>query len=289
MCASSTGEHSAPTATATSPTAPGDHQQSSPVTAAEPDLCIAETESSKVSMQSLESDIDKGIQELECQFLKVVRKAGRDLRTVDLSDIKFCVTQLPVSVKYQHLCFLRQYRSAISTAKSVDEIFAILGEYWDFLNCGLLDEVVRQLGNDPTKQLMKQYMEKLKEFRMRTKLGDFFGRAAQNIPPHFTTFVTELGEGWKECTLEDLEQFRKELARSMYLKEYAMHFKCAEVDSVAITWAFHSSLPEITNIVESAFQLLEKKYGVLRVIFQGKCITQQRPLEVKCLYWALQL
>ena len=276
-------KHSAPTATATTPTAPSDHQQSSPMTAAESDLCISETESSKVSMQSSENNIDKGIQELECQFLKVVRKAGRDVRTADLSDVKFCVTQLPVSVKYQHLHFLEHSCSAIVDATSVDAIFAILGRYWDFLNCGLLNEVVRQLGNDPTKQLMEQYMMKLKEFRMKTKLGDFFGKATRNIPPHFTTFVTELGEGWEERTLEDLEQFRKELARSMYLKDYAMHFKCVEAGSVAITWAVHSSLPEITDILQSAFQLLEKKYGVLRVIFQEKCITQQRLLEVKCL------
>ena len=282
-CSTSTGKHSASTATATTPTAPGDHQQSSPVTAAGANLCISETESSKVSMQSSENDIDKGIQDLECHFLKVIRKAGRDLRTVDLSDIKLCVTQLPVSVKYQHLHFLEHNCSAIVDATSVDAILAILGDYWDFLNCGLLNEVVCQLGNDATKQLMEQYMKKLKEFRMKTKLGDFFGKATQNIPPHFTTFVTELGEGWEERTLEDLEQFRKKLARSMYLKDYAMHFKCAKAGSVAVTWALHNSLPENIDILQSAFQLLEKKYDVLRVIFQGKCITQQRPLEVKCL------
>ena len=283
MCASSTGKHSAPTATATTPTTPGDHQQSSPVTATEANLCSTVAKPSKVSIESSESDIDREIQELESLFLNIVSEAAEDLTTIKLSKVKCCVTQLPVSVKYQHLCFLRQYRSAISNAKSVDEILAILGEYWDFLNCGLLNEVVHQLGNDATKQLMEQYMKKLKEFRMKTKLGDFFGKATQNIPPHFTTFVTELGEGWEERTLEDLEQFRKEFARSMYLKDYAMHFKCAETGSVAITWAFHSSLPEIIDILQSAFQLLEKKYGVLRVIFQGKCITPQRPLEVKCL------
>ena len=283
MCLSSTGKHSAQTATATTPATPGVHQQSSPVTTTEANLCSAVAEPSKVSIESSESDIDKGMQELECQFLKVVRKAGRDLRTVDLSDIKLCVTQLPVSVKYQHLHFLEHNCSAIVDATSVDAIFGILGRYWDFLNCGLLNEVVHQLGNDATKQLMEQYMKRLKEFRMKTKLGDFFGKATQNIPPHFTTFVTELGEGWEERTLEDLEQFRKELAHSMYLKDYAMHFKCAKAGSVAITWAVHSSLPEITDILQSAFQLLEEKYGVLQVIFQGKCITQQSSLEVKCL------
>ena len=126
-------------------------------------------------------------------------------------------------------------------------------------------------------------METLRQFRMKTKLGDFFGKVTTNIPPHFTTFVTELGEAWENRTLEDLEQFRKEVARSMYLKDYVMHFKSADTGSVAITWAFHSSLPEITDILQMAFQLLVKTYDILRMIFQGKSISQQRSLEVKCL------
>ena len=278
-----TGKHSAPTATATTSTTPDDHQQSSPVTAAEANLCSAVAEPSKVSSQSSESDIDREIEKLESLFLNIVSEAAEDLSTVKLSKVKLCVTQLPVSVKYQHLRFLEHNRSAITSATSVDDILAILGLYWSYLNCGLLNEIVHRLGSGATKQLMKQYMETLRLFRLKTKLGNFFGKTTANIPPHFTTFVTTLGEGWENRTLEDLEQFRKELARSMYLKDYAMHFKCAEAGSVAITWAFHSSLPEITNILQSAFRLLEEKYGVLRVIFQGKCISQQRPLEVKCL------
>ena len=283
MCASSTGKHSASTATATTPTTPDEHQQSSPVTAAEANLCSTVAEPSKVSIQSSESDIDREIEELERLYLNIVSEAAEDLSTVKLSKVKLCVTQLPVSVKYQHVYFLDHNLSAIVDATSVDAIFGILGRYWDYLNCGLLNEIVHRLGSGATKQLMEQYMETLRLFRLKTKLGDFFGKTTANIPPHFTTFVTTLGEGWENRTLEDLEQFRKELARSMYLKEYAMHFKCAETGSVAITWAFHSSLPEITVTLQSAFQLLEKKYGVLQVIFQGKCITPQRPLEVKCL------
>ena len=283
MCASSTGKHSAPTATATTPTTPDDHQQSSPVTAAEANLCSAVAEPSKVSNQSSESDIDREIEELETLFLNVVGEAADDLTTIRLSKVKLCVTQLPVSVKYQHLRFLEHNRSAIIAATSIDAILAILGDYWDFLNCGLLNEVVHRLGSGATKQLMKQYMETLKRFRMKTKLGDLFCKVTASIPPHFTTFVTTLGKGWENRTLEDLEHFRKELARSLYLKDYAMHFNCAQPGSVTITWAVHSSLPEITDILQSAFQLLEKKYGVLRVIFQGKCISQQSSLEVKCL------
>ena len=279
----STGEHSASTATATTPTTPGDHQQSSPVAAAEANLCSTVVEPSKVSSQLSKSDIDSEIEELEHQFFNVVRKAAKDMRTVELSDVKLCVTQLPVSVKYQNLCFLKNNLSAICKATSVDDILAILGLYWDYMNCSLLNEVVHQLGSGETKQLMKQYLEKLRRFRMKTKLGDFIGKATEITPPHFTTFVTEMGNHWRDRTLEDLQNFRKKLAHSMHLKEYALHFKSAETGSVAVTWAFYSSLPAITDVLQSAFQLLEKEYCVLRVIFQGKSIPEPKLLEVKCL------
>ena len=241
------------------------------MTAAEANICSTVVEPSKVSIQLSESDIDTEVRELEDDFLTVVRKAARDLRAVELSDVKVCVTQLPVSVKYQHLHFLEHSRSAIMDATSVDAILAILGRYWDYLNCGLLNEVVHQLGSGEIKQLMEQYMEKLREFRMKTKLGDFIDKTTKNIPPHFTAFVTEMGEDWRDRTLEDLQNFRKQLAHSMHLKEYAMHFDSVVTGSIAVTWALHSSLPAITDILQSAFQLLEKKYCILRMGLHQVC------------------
>ena len=285
MYAFSTGEHSASTATATTPTTPGDHQQSSPVTAAEANLCSTVVEPSKVPTQLSESDIDSEIEELERQFSNVVSEAAEDLITVNLSQVKLCLTQLPVSVKYQFLRFLKHNRSAINYAQNVDEIFAILGEYWDFLNCGLLNEVVHQLGSDKAKQLIEQYMEKLNQFRMKTKLEDFFDevRSIEDFPTHFTPFITEMGEDWRGRTLADLEDVRKKLAHFMHLKEYAMHFTSAQTDPIEIYWAVHSSVPVISDVLQSAFQLLEKKYCVLRVGFWGEWISVPKSVGVKCL------
>ena len=270
--------------TATAPTTSGDHQQSSPVTAAEADLCSTVVESPKVSSQLSKSGIDMEIEELERQFLNVVGEAAEDLTTVKLSKVKLCVTQLPVSLKYQHLHFLEQNRSAISNAQNIDDIFAILGRYWNYLNCSLLNEVVHQLGSGETNKLMEQYMEKLRRFRMKTKLRDFIGKSTKKLPPHFTTFVTKMGEDWRDRTLQDLEEFRKELAHAMHLEEYATHITSAEQGCVAVTWAVHSSLPAITDVLQSAFQLLEKKYSVLRVIFQGIHIPEPKSPEVMRVY-----
>ena len=276
MCAFSTDEHSASTATATTPTTPGDHQQSSPVTAAEANLCSTVVETPKVSDQR---DIDREIRELEDEFLKVVKEAAKNLRTAELSDVKLCLTQLPVSVRFRHIRFLEHNLSAIASATSVDEILAILGLYWNYYNCSLLDEVVHQLGSDQTKQLMERYMEKLRRFRLKTKLRDFAGKLTHRIP-HFHKLVTKMDEKWEERTLEDLEEFRKELAQSMLLENYAIHIMSAEEGCVEITWALHSPLPAITDTLQSAFQVLEKKYSVLRVIFQGKYIPESKSPEV---------
>ena len=233
-------------------------------------------EVSKSPVQPLECDIEKEIEELEDQFLDVVDEAASSLENVPLSKIKRCVTQLRVSVKYQHKKFLEDKLSAIDAAQSVGAVFAILGLYWDFLNCGLLTELVRRLGNDETKLLMLQYTEKLRQFRMKTKLGDFMDKWARSTPPQFVEFITEMGDNWKECTLEDLEEFRNQLARSMYVEEYALRIKSTKPGSVFITWALPSSFPGIADTLQSAFEVLQK-HGVLRIIFQGKCIPDTSP------------
>ena len=243
----------------------------------------AMVEPSKVSNQLSEGDIEREIQELEDQFLKVVREAAKNLRTVELLEVKLCLTQLRVSVRYRHIRFLERNRSAITSATSVDDIFAILGLYWSYFNCGLLTEVVCKLGSNQTKQLMQRYMEELKKFRLKTKLGDFVGKSTPQAIPNFVELVTKMGEDWRDRTLEDLEEFRQELAKSMQLEDYAVHFTSAEAGCIAVTWALHGSLPEIADVIQAAFQLLVKRYCVLKVIFQGKCISEQKSLEVKCL------
>ena len=252
---------------------PVDEQQSSLATVSEPTQQLPDpvVRVSESPVQPLVCDIEKEIEELENQFFDVVAKAASSLENVHLSQLKMCITQLPVSVKYRHKKFLEDKLSAIDAAQSVGAVFAILGLYWDFLNCGLLTELVRRLGNDETKLLMLQYTEKLQRFRIKTKLGDFIGKWAQSNPPHIVEFKMEMGENWRDRTLEDLEEFRKRLARSMYVEEYALCMKGTEPGSIFITWALPSSLPGIADALQAAFAVLQK-HGVLRMIFQGKCI-----------------
>ena len=254
----------------------------------QPEAPSTTVEGANITTESLERNIEKEIQELEDEFSSVVLKAALDLEKIELSLVKLHITtQLPVSVKHQHIKFLQENLSAISNAKSVHEIISILALYWDFLNCGLLNEIVRRLGNPETKQLMEKYMEKLRQFRVKTKLGDFIGKWARRCPLHFSELITELGGNWRDRTLEDLENFRIELARAICVEGYALPCIANKPGSVSVTWALPSSLPGIAETLQSIFSLLEEEYDVLMIVFQGKHIpelSELAPLEVSYCY-----
>ena len=230
-------------------------------------------EVANITPESPKQKIEKEIQELDDQFFSVACKAAQDLETVDLLKIKVCIMQLSASTKFLHMKFLQENHTAISNAKNVQEIFSLCAMYWDFLNCGLLNEIVRKLGNYETKQLMEKYTQKLREFRMKTKLEDFIGKWARSCPAHFSEFVSKMGD-WRCRTLEDLENFRIELARTICVEEYALHYIKFKPGSVSVTWALPSSLTGIAGTLQNIFPQLKKEYDVLMVVFQGKHIPE---------------
>ena len=234
-----------------------------------------------------EQDVEAEIQELEDLFFQFVYKAQSDLERIELSKVKFCVIQLPVSLKSYYHKFLTGNIAAIQNAESVSEIFSILSMYWDFLNCELLVHIVRRLGNDELNKQMAAYMETLTLFLRRTTLEAFIGKWARSVPPQFAKFVTYMAGDWRNRTLQDLKDFRMELARTMLVEEYALPFKIINPGSVLVTWAIPSSLPGIADTLQSIFPQLDVEYDVLMVVFQGKHIPESNelaPLEV-CYYY----
>ena len=206
-----------------------------------------------------------------------------------LKKVKRCITQLPVSVRYQHIKFLQSSLTAINSASSIGEIFAILGLYWNFLNCGLLREIIRRLGDRKTKQLMGEYSEKLKSFRERTKLGDFINKWTGDCNFCHKEFCTEMGEEWRERSLEDLEKFRMRFSRQMSFTDYAVLIRKVGSGSVIVSWVLQHSLLTDTLFL-GALQLLRES-NIQRVISNGEVIVELRDPKVclKMLYFFLHI
>ena len=224
--------------------------------------------------------IENEIEELEEQFSDVVNKAEDRLKKSQLLEIKRYIRQLPVSIKHQHIKFLQGNLSAINNTNSISDIFNILSLYWDFLNCGLLREIIHKFGDSETQRLMDEYSEKLRDFRQRTKLRDFIDKWMGGCNfPHCEEFITEMGENWKDRTLEDLENFRIQFSRRLSFTTYAMSFQKVTPGSLIVSWALHRSFPLTATLLQDALPLLQE-CNVQKVVANGKCILELGPQEV---------
>ena len=220
---------------------------------------------------TLEEEIDA----LERLFLDLVDITADSFTAANLSltRLKRCLTQLPVSAKVRHIKFLAGNLMNILKAENIEEIFAILGLYWDFMNCGLLVEMIHKFEKDlpRVKDELEKYLYKLRQFRCHTKVKEFINNWIHPLPPFFGNLTLELDEVWMDRTLEELEEFVKEVCRRHALEPYSVLLKKAESGCVALTVAVQSSFPT-RKLSAQISQSFLHQHGVLRVTFKKTCV-----------------
>ena len=144
---------------------------------------------------------------------------------VSIRRVLNCLRQLPVSLKLQCVKFLQSQAARLSRASSIDELFFILSPYWDFLNPNLLAHLAHRFSDDETVRLVDKYLAELKEFRMQTKINNFIDKWTGRLLPDTQDIVMELGDDWKEKSLEQLEELRTETSHKRCFEDYVMPLK----------------------------------------------------------------
>ena len=112
------------------------------------------------------------------QFRTLVRRTCRHLsRTItkqeDFSDFKVAVTFLPASLDGHHILLSPGDRKAIMEAKSFNQVFIVLNQYWTFVQYELLEYVVHEYGNAHLKKEMKAYVEAMDELEAQIGIDHF--------------------------------------------------------------------------------------------------------------------
>ena len=173
--------------------------------------------------------IPERIQTMEMKFDQLVDKV-QDGLLVPLQRLKRCITRLPASIKYQHIAFIRENLSDIKESESMEDIFLLLNLYWDFLNYTLLEHIATNFGNNDTKVAMANYVTELVEFRKATNLSDFISHwpCTGKVPPDMSKLLIKMDKNWSNCTLEDVEQFRRTLTQKLLLPSFAVLLRDAE-------------------------------------------------------------
>ena len=150
------------------------------------------------------------------------------------------VTCLPVSVRTQHRSFIEEKLSNIPPPETFTKIWSILNLYWDFLNYGLLEHVINQCGSEDLKQQMQDYVYELSTFKQTTRLCDFIESwpCRDDGPPEdrLKKVVIKMKHEWSQCTLQDVESFKKALVHKFFLPEFDILLQKVERGCVCVTW-----------------------------------------------------
>ena len=227
---------------------------------------------------SAQHALEQRVQELEKRFVALVDKTREEVNRskVGLDSFNTRLTYLAASTGKHQIRYFDGNMEVFLKASNINEVFYRLNFYWDFLNYGLLEHIIKWYGNEELKKEMKEYVANVACFRKTTVLRDFVGvwhREHETIPLNLREMVSEHGGTLMDYTLENLEQFRQKFSVTFSLSVLALMVVKIERGSVVITWLIPSSLVprvreqllECRNILDE----LQREHRILTLTLDG--------------------
>ena len=224
-------------------------------------------------MSERSNDLSVVIEQLDEQYIEIEQLVFKTIKCqkIPLEDILNWIRFLPMTLRTQFADLIQQKAKDLSSASTVDELFLILSPYWNSLHPALLEYLVKKLGDKSLKARMDLYIKDLQSFRVQTTLGDILDKWVGEIPSTYKEVVLEMGEEWRERTVEDFEQFRIRLSRMQSFGGGCMSFmKTAKSSSILVVLAFSEHLFPINLRLKDIHAFLRTEI-VLKVMVDGQC------------------
>ena len=198
-----------------------------------------------------------------------------------LLQLRHTLTSLPVSSQFKCLKYLRAERKAINNAKSTDDIFSILDDFWNWSDYYLLQKLITKFGDSKLQQDMSCYVAKLHRFEKATTIQEISKTVVGwKCPRRFRKVVLTLKDEASKITLYDIRRLREELSSDAPLKECVRFLlKSSHASEVVITLAFP---PEALDLIPAALsEAFHKKYRIKSVILDDMPLTAYTDEYVK--------
>ena len=219
------------------------------------------------------------MEEMEHRYVGLAYEVMTSMKkkNVNLEEVKFWLTQIPVNLIYTHKHFLEgKHIQVISRAESLLEIFGHLRSYWNFLDYGLLEYVAITFGHDEVKQSMRRYKEELTSFRKSVTLSQFMKLwpNRMNPTPEFSKLVIKLNRIQSFLTLQDVEEIRLSFARNYSFVTFALMYGAFENGSVVLTWFIPSSIaPQLVQDLKNGGSGFLKEHNITEVSIDGHTVA----------------
>ena len=198
---------------------------------------------SHVDITSPDLPVQEKIAILEERFEELIMKAVSYFAIQEAKDpgfLSFFRRRVTFLSGLQQLLPSTFSKENILEAKSVDWLLAKFSEFWDYMNCNLLERIVSNFGDSTLKKEMTAYMIDLKVFCSMTNVLDF-PAWEDNIPPDFSKVVAKLIINADECTVAHLLEYRQRISESSVIQPADICLNGAGSGSVIVTL----SLPRV--------------------------------------------
>ena len=213
------------------------------------------TEGMPTSMDAEDSEedrlqvVEEEIGELDRKFRNLVLNAGEYLTKKEsipgfLSMFRINLVHPPAPQVQQHVEFFIANRKDLISASSVEEVFLILGCYWNWWNYSLLQHVIGSFGSQQLKDELHCYLKDLEDFEKDTIVEDFICACHSylGVPPEFTEVRTRMKGDWTRYTVYQIRKLARKLARKI---ARSSPFVGMSHSSIVLIWAVPSTVVHV--------------------------------------------
>ena len=151
---------------------------------------------------------------------------------------------LDVFQQREHQEFIKDHLTNIDKETHLNNLWARLGIYWNFLNFDLLEHVVNKFGSEDLKHKMKLYKCDLQSFRRITRVCHFIDCwPVQGEAPEtdLQEFVAKMKQDWGTCALEDLDEIKGVITSKFFIPKFALWLQTLKGLSLELHPALASS------------------------------------------------
>ena len=220
---------------------------------------------------------------LEDKFDTLVDNTYQELNgKIEPSHFLVRITRLPVLILPLHKSFIEEKLIKLSPPVTFLKVWLTLNLYWNFLNYELLQHVIEKCVtrvSSDLKQQMLDYIDELLKFKQRTRLCDlcdFIKESTYTPPEGCKKIVVKMQKEWCQCTLQEVEYFKKDLIDKFFLQQYDILFQSAEKGSICITWLTSTSIATLLkeNLAKTGIEFFSN-HGIDAVTIDGEdvCFT----------------
>ena len=194
---------------------------------------------------------------------------------ITVEDFRQTLMTLPNAISKEHEQFLLSKYHLFEKAQTIERIFLHLNLYLSFIDFSLLEHIVEHFGSPGLQQKMKQYSRDMEMFRMKTKVADIIPHLSgrPEPPPQFVRLKIKLNFDPKTCTLEDLEQHRKNFGSEFLLSKFALFLmKIVEGSLVEVYLVPSDIVPALKDLVQKKSLTFFLNLEILKLSVNEECL-----------------